>query len=64
MQKSRKWLTAREIQEKAKNISLGSVQCNIKKLIKHKLAEAKPSKKLTKKGIAMPVNKYRPKKTK
>jgi len=61
LRKNNKWLTAREIHKKAQHISIGSVQCNMKKLIKHNLVGVKPSKKLTKTGVAIPVNKYKAK---
>ena len=61
LEKNNKWMTSREIHEKAQHISIGSVQCNMKKLIKHKLVGVKPSKKLTKTGVAIPVNKYKAK---
>ena len=59
LQKNNKWMTARDIEKKIKNISIGSIQSNLKKLKKHNLVETKKSKTTTKTNVKIPVTKYR-----
>jgi len=58
LKQSKKWMTARDIEKKIKNISIGSIHNNLKKLKKHNLVRTKKSKTTTKTNVKMPVTKY------
>jgi Fe2+ or Zn2+ uptake regulation protein len=62
LEKNNKWLTARQIQQEAKHISIGSIRSNLQKLSKHKIVEIKPCIGLTITQHKHQVNKYRVKK--
>ena len=54
-------MTARQIHEQAKQISIGSVMSNLQKLKKHNNIKTKESQTLTKTKHKHPVNKYKAK---
>lgn len=59
LSKRNKWMTARQIKKEIDNISLGSIQTNLKKLREHKFVETKKSKITTKTNVRISVTKYR-----